>query len=500
MSCTNGDKLPIAVPTQRLNATQFNAVIGSLFGPKIAPKVPFPPSAPSAPYETYSSANSTGEGEAEAILEAAESVAMQVVDIVPACAGAEPGCATSYLTDLATRAFRRAPTADELATIMGTYTHARATMSYAEGVGVGVETILQMPQFLYLVEEEPAAASAAPIALTGAEIAQRMALLYWNDLPDDELTKAGAAGSLADPNNRRAEAQRMLQDPRASATLVRFVRQWLTVLNFQDTVHTPDVAAALTEELSRDIGDALSAPSGVAALFTSSRTWVNSVLETFYGLPAKSSGPTDWYVADLDPAMRVGLLTNPLLLTQDAHGVNAPSPILRGKFVRVMLMCDVIPPPPPNAQAMQASLTPAGATIREQSQARIASGSCGACHSLMDPIGFGFSAFDGAGHYAPVAGGTMVDVSGHVASTSELGGDFSGVRALGQELAASPKAQACLATQWMRYAFGVSESSDETCIIQTLASRFEQQGYSLPSLFAELAAFDGFALRAGGGS
>ena len=39
------------------------------------------------------------------------------------------------------------------------------------------------------------------------------------------------------------------------------------------------------------------------------------------------------------------------------------------------------------------------------------------------------------------------------------------------------------------------ETTADACVIQTLADRFKQQGYSLKSLFAELSALDGFAMR-----
>jgi hypothetical protein len=86
-------------------------------------------------------------------------------------------------------------------------------------------------------------------------------------------------------------------------------------------------------------------------------------------------------------------------------------------------------------------------------------------------------------------------VSGNVVSSSELGGNFMGVRELGNKLAQSAKVQACLATQWMRYSFGETETGAMSCQIQSLANRFKQQGYSLKALFAQLTALDGFVMR-----
>ncbi|MBC8131354.1 MAG: DUF1588 domain-containing protein [Deltaproteobacteria bacterium] len=487
---------PLAVPMQRINDAQYKSIIADLFDSKVTVQTAFPPPISGYLYTTYSAANPMGEGQSQAVLEAAEAVALQVADIVPACASvsAEPTCATTYLKTLASRAFRHPATADEMTIISGAYARARATLSYQESVAIGVVMILQMPQFLYVLETQPTAPGAATTTLTGPELAQRMALLYWNALPDQTLLDAAQSGALADPNNRLAQAQRMLQDARAHVVFSDFLRQWMRVKDFRADVHAADVQAALDEQLRRDIDQALAAEDGLRELVTSQRTFVNSVLEKFYGLPAQSSGPNDWRQVDLDAERRVGILTHPLLLARFAHGATA-SPILRGMFVRVMLMCDDISPPPPGAQAAQATLSSDGATVREQSQARIDSASCGGCHKLMDPIGFGFSAFDGIGKYVPSVGGQDVDVMGHIASASDLGGEFAGVRALGDKLAQSPKVQACLSSQWMRYAFGTKETGADQCTVEALAARFGQQNNSLKGLFAGISALDSFAQR-----
>ncbi|MEO8212950.1 MAG: DUF1592 domain-containing protein [Myxococcales bacterium] len=487
---------PLAVPLQRLNDLQYSNIVGQLFGGQVTVKAAFPPPLTGYLYSTYSGANPMGEAQTQAALEAAEAVAIQVADIVPACSmvSAETSCASTYLKDLATRAFRSPATAADMTTILAAYSAARPKLSYAESVAVGVETILQMPRFLYVMENQPTAPGEAATTLTGLELAQRMALLYWNALPDQALLDAAQSGGLANASDRLAQAQRMLQDPRAHAAISDFLLQWMKVKDFHADTHSAEIQAALDEEMRRDIDHALAADNGLDDLIASRQTSVNSVLEKFYGLPSQSAGPTDWRVADMDAEQRVGILTHPLLMAKFAHG-KTPSPILRGKFVRVMLMCDDLSGPPPGAQAMQDDLTPAGATVQEQSQARLDSASCGACHKMMDPIGFGFSAFDGAGNYLPTAGGQAVDVSGHIESTSDLGGDFSGARELGDRLAKSPKVQSCLSAQWMRYAFGTKEAPADACSVQALATRFGQENHSLNALFAGLSALDSFAQR-----
>jgi hypothetical protein len=446
VSCpSNTPVTPLAVPLQRLNDLQYSSIVAQLFGGRVMVTTVFPPPLTGYLYSTYSGANPMGEAQTQAALEAAEAVAMQVADIVPGCStvSAETSCATTYLKDLATRAFRRPATAADMTPILAAYSAARPKLSYAESVAMGVETLLQMPQFLYILEDQPTAPGAAATTLTGLELAQRMALLYWNALPDQTLLDAAESGGLANASDRLAQAERMLQDPRAHGVLSDFLLQWMKVKDFHADTHSAEIQAALDEEMRRDIDHALAADNGLDDLIASKQTFVNNVLEKFYGLPEESRGPTDWRLADMDAEQRVGILTHPLLMAKFAHG-QTPSPILRGKFVRVMLMCDDLSGPPPGAQAIQDELTPTGATVQEQSQARLDNATCGACHKFMDPIGFGFSAFDGMGRYVPTAGGQDVDVTGHVESTSDLVGDFRGARELGDKLSKSPKVQACL--------------------------------------------------------
>ena len=114
------------------------------------------------------------------------------------------------------------------------------------------------------------------------------------------------------------------------------------------------------------------------------------------------------------------------------------SPVLRGKFVRSMLLCHPPAPPPPDVDI---SLPPmdAGVTARERMAQHLAAGtSCNACHSLMDPIGLAFESFDAMGRYRDSEGGQPLDVSGEItgAPDAALAGPFNGVRELAAKLAA----------------------------------------------------------------
>ena len=485
------DEAPLLVPMQRITAPQFEQVMTELFGEGLDFGAQFPAPLAGYAYSTYSAANPVADGQVKTIMEAAEAIAMQVADRIPACSGDETACASDYLTDLATRALRRAPTAEELTILMDLYSGSRAEMDQPESVSVAVFGLLQMPQFLYLLENQPD--DAEPITLDGQEIAQRMALLYWNGLPDDELAAAAESGALADPETRRSHAARMLADARSKPVLTNFMREWMMVKGFVSDQHSPELSAALDEELRRNLDAALASDDGLRELLTSNRTWVNSELEDFYGLPSESSGPDDWHEAELDPAQRVGVLTHPVLMSKFAHGDKA-SLILRGKLVRLSLLCTDINPPPQGAQEAQAELTPENATPEEQSQARLDSETCGGCHVLMDPIGRGFSAFDGAGRFQPDVAGDAV--AGSIYPPSDLEGDFNGPRELGEKLAGSEEVRACFARQWLRYSFGKKETLDEKCSTEMIAEAMSAESNSLYDIFASMAAAPAFVDRA----
>ena len=485
------DEAPLMVPLQRINIAQFEQVMTELFGEGLVLDQSFPVPLQGYPYSTFSAANPVADAQVKPIMETVEAIAMQVADRIPACSGDETACANTYLSELATRALRRSPEAAELAILMDLYSGSRAEMDYSESVAVGVFGLLQMPQFLYLFEEQPADTEA--VTLDGQEIAQRMAMLYWNGLPDDELYGAAESGGLADAETRRAQAARMLADPRAKVVLAGFMREWMMVKGFVSDQHSPALAAALEEELRRNIDDALASEDGLTALLTSNQTYVNSELEAFYGLPAESAGPDDWRAALLDPAQRVGILTHPVLMSKFAHGDKA-SIILRGKFVRMNLLCTDINPPPQGAQEAQNELTPAGATAEEQSQARLDSEACGGCHTLMDPIGYGFAAFDGAGRWQSNVGADAT--AGNIFPPSELYGEFSGVRELGERLAQGEEVKACFARQWLRYSLGKKETVDEKCSMEAISAAMSAESNSLTEIFASAVAVEAFVTRA----
>ena len=112
-----------------------------------------------------------------------------------------------------------------------------------------------------------------------------------------------------------------------------------------------------------------------------------------YGVSASGAAAQE---ADLDPSQRSGLLTQAgfLTLTGATDGSN---PVKRGRKVYERLLCGVLPPPPPNVPPPKPAS--AGGTTRQRFSVHDQQACAKGCHTVMDPIGYGFEHYDGIGRY-----------------------------------------------------------------------------------------------------
>lgn len=114
----------------------------------------------------------------------------------------------------------------------------------------------------------------------------------------------------------------------------------------------------------------------------------------------------------------------------------------------------------------------------------------------MDPIGFGFAAFDGLGRYIEdeAQGGEVIDPSNSL--DSEVVGAFSSPRELGARLAQSEQVHECFADQWFRYSLGRLEQQEDGCSVGGVRAQFAESGGDLQSLFRAIALSQSFRSRA----
>jgi len=225
----------------------------------------------------------------------------------------------------------------------------------------------------------------------------------------------------------------------------------------------------------------------LADLLTANWTVADPALVAFYGASADASGRVAL------PAGRAGLLTQGSVLAVHAQAVD-PSPIKRGHFVRVRLMCQTVPPPPPKLIITPPAPDPTR-TGRERFAGHSSNATCAICHSLMDPIGYGLENFDAIGKYRDTDNGKPVDATGQINGDTDIDGPFNGPIELGQRLGQSPTAHDCFVQNWLEYALAKSLDGGLKGSTKRVAADFLAGKGSVKDLMVNLISADDFVTR-----
>ncbi len=505
LACTT--EAPAAAPMRLLTRVQYDNTVADLLGDASRPSelFDFPKEHLMLGFDNNAEAHRVTPLLVERYLQAAEHLAARAVEtrlaeLAPCVDQSEPECGRSFVRSFVARAFRRPPSADELGVFDGIFTRFYSSKGYAEGVGAVIETVLQSPQFLYRVDAPTQVGQGlASVPVTGYEMASRLSYLLWNSMPDEELLAAAAANELSTAEQVEARARSMLASPRARAMVADFNRQWLGLDRFDGFVRQSEGAMsvdvtgdALRESLVRFMDEVYWQAGDLQALFSSPALYVNPALAALLGLDA----PADDFVRVEAPETRSGLLTQPGLMALLAHP-DQTSPIQRGVFVRELLLCDLLPDPPPSVDQSPPPADP-NATTRERVDQLTSGTTCINCHQRINPIGFAFEAYDQYGRYRTEENGLPLDLSGEIAALDdpELAGAFDGATELGQRLATSARVRDCLALHWFRYAMGRAETELDRCSLDQLRTRFRSAEGDLEELLVALTQTDAFRFRA----
>lgn len=422
-----------------------------------------------------------------------------------ATAMGEDACALAFAKSFGRRAFRRPTTANDEQALMAAYAAGRTGGSYAEGIEVMIRAALQAPDFIYRLETTtPANTTAVLVPLSQFELATRLSYMIWASGPDDALLDAAQNGALSSKDQVAAKAREMLNDPRAKLGLGNFFSEWSGVtrlsITTKNTTLFPNYSDDLRDAMARELPAFMQyvlyqGDHTLRTLLTSQVAFVSGPLGSVYGLSNAPTGTTPTLVTLPESQGRSGLLTQAGFLSVQGHP-DQTSPVLRGKFVRAMLLCDPVSPPPPTVNTSLPTAAQ-GATARERFSSH-ATGSCQGCHSLMDPIGFAFENFDAMGQYRTTDNGETIDASGVINTPNDpsLEGNFVGVRGLAEKLVNSSQVSDCMATQWFRYSSGRLEAEPDSCSLAQLRGKFSSSGGDLVELVVGMTQTDDFWYRA----
>jgi Protein of unknown function (DUF1592)/Protein of unknown function (DUF1588)/Protein of unknown function (DUF1595)/Protein of unknown function (DUF1585) len=508
VSCNAAAPDPGDAPLTRLTQQQYLNTINDLFG-----KIDL-----SSVYPITQSASQFGLAQADvggadlnSYERAAEIVSAAVVantttmnSVAPCAAGATTAaaraCATQFLQGFATRIYRAPIAAADMDRHLALYDAGAVNGGYPHGVQLLLTAMLQSSRFLYRVElGTSTAVGPTAVKLSDYELAARLSYGLWNTMPDATLSAAAAAGKLETSTDVSAQLQRMLQDPRGATMVPQFLGSWIALPQLAGVAKdsaaypawTPALQAAMVTQAQSFFSDLLANQGGtLKALLTSQTVFTNSATAVLTGASA-STLPTDGSFQSSQNPVAAGLLTLPAFLATQAKA-DQSSPIYRGKFVREQFFCQELPSPPANVPPAPV-ITP-GVSTRQRLAEHEVNSSCAACHTLMDPIGFGFESFDGIGAYRTMDNGKPVDASGMLTGT-DVDGAFNGVAQLGGMIAKSAIAESCVGTQWFRYAMARAESVADTCSLQLMQKTFHDSGADLRTLPMALVQTPAFMYR-----
>ncbi len=423
--------------------------------------------------------------------------AAKVLSCVPT-AMTDSACLTKGLNAFGRRAFRRPLTADETTRFVKVATSIAAGTGGTVLMGLrhAVWAMLQSPSFLYRAELGVAsAADGGRLKYTSYEVASRLAGVIWNGAPDDAVLDAAASDSLATPEGIKAQAQRMLADPKAHRALTAFVDDLFSVAHLKEATKdpslfpkwTPTLQAAMQTELERRVDDMVFTTKGdFLSLYDSKTTFVNKELASFYGLPAPAGTGFEAATFPAD-SPRVGLLGAGAILAEFALPSRS-SPTERGKFINSALLCVNVPDPPPDVVPQLPTMLDATHTMRERMTAHRTKPSCASCHQIMDPMGFALEHFDSSGLYRADDGGKPIDATGALTD----GAAFDGLAQLATVLRKEPVVGTCFVSKIYQNSLGRAALDVDSAAIAALAKQFVIDQNHADQLLVDMVSSDSF--------
>ena len=411
-------------------------------------------------------------------------------------------CATTILSRLARRAYRRRVTPADLDTLLGFFERGRdGGGSFDAGIQLALERMLVDPDFLLRIEHDPPdAASGQPYRLSGVQVASRLSFFLWGSIPDEPLLDAAERGALTDPEVLDAQVRRMLADPRAKSLVEDFAIQWLHLRNLEDVTGDPvpfpdyddNLVEAFRQETTLFLASTLREDRSVLDLLAADYTFVNERLARHYGI-AGVYGTRFRRVTLPNLEQRGGLLGHGGLLALTSYPTRT-SPVLRGKWLLDTILGAPPPSPPADVPALpERDDVGRTASVRERLERHRQAPACAACHASIDPPGFALEHFDGLGAWRTTDEfGNPIDASATMLNGRTVEG-LAGLRAL---LLEQPERFAGTVTEkLLSYALGRALEHPDMPTVRAVVRGAAADNYRWSSLIAGIVKSPAFLMR-----
>lgn len=268
-----------------------------------------------------------------------------------------------------------------------------------------LKAVLMSPAFLYrgiLMEGTPG--KQQPV--DPFELAERLSYFLWEDMPDEELAKAAANGSLSTPEALAGQVERMLLSPKARNLAESFGVQWLGLESLDELLQSDPIRLhALKTQPVDFLHYLFTEDRPVMEIIDSKITFVNQGTSGFYGKDrqrmtryATTKGierqtTPNQRLTLVDAEGRGGILTMPGILTMNE------GPIQRGTWMLRQILGEQLGDPPADTPPIEPSPRGLNLSFRERFEIHRSNVTCARCHEKIDPLGFAFEAYDKNGQY-----------------------------------------------------------------------------------------------------
>jgi hypothetical protein len=393
-------------------------------------------------------------------------------------------CVEKIISNLAHRAYRRPPTANDVAALMK---FVRSEKNVEQGIQLALQAMLVSPHFLFRIERDANPTDPAKIhPVTEVELASRLSYFLWSSMPDDELLELAKAGKLRaslDP-----QVKRMMADPKSSALADNFAGQWLELRNLE--VVKPDPQKF--PEWNQDLRDAMKAETRmffdhilrenrpIAEFLDARYTFLNERLAKFYGIEGVTGD--EFRRVELTTPERGGLLSHASVLTVSSYPTRT-SVVIRGKYILNNILNSPPPPPPPDVPVIDEKAVGASASLRQQMEKHRADPTCASCHNKMDPLGFGLENYDGIGKWRTLDGKFPVDATGVLPN----GKTFSTPADMRATLKTQmPQFARCMVEKMLTYSLGRGIGAGDRRTVDEIGRKWAAADYPFQALIFEV--------------
>jgi len=398
-----------------------------------------------------------------------------------------PETIAERLSAFARSAFRRPPTKGELKPIRALVAaKLNAGLKPLDALQLGFQTILCAPGFLYQHEGVG--------QLKGYALASRLSYFLWSSMPDDELLKLAAAGTLSESTTRRKQVERMLADPKGQRFVSNFTRIWLELDNIGKmppskeflTYYRDNLESAMRNETEHFFRHILDNNLPLREFLAADYSFLNRELAEHYGMPGLKGN--HFRKVSLPDASRAGILGHGSFLTASANGVDT-SPVVRGIYVMNKLLDYTPPPPPADVPAIEPDVRGA-TTLREQLIKHRADATCAQCHNKIDPPGFALENYDPIGGWRDQYDRKLkVDPSGKLPDGKTFASNAEFKKLV---VAQEDTFTRCLTKKLLTYATGRELNSSDRLSIDRISKEIASNDKGLRDLIQSIVASESF--------